>query len=246
MKRLTNKVAFITGGSRGMGAAIAQRLAQEGAHVAFTYVSTPDKARQVVDAIEQTGHQGLAIAANNANPAAIGLAVEQAINKFGRIDVLVNNAGIYSHGLISDISLEEFDRVIAINVRAVFVASQAAVRQMPAGGRIITIGSNMAERVAGQAASLYAMSKSALIGLTKGMARDLGPSGITVNLVQPGPIDTDMNPKDNPTADWQRSLMALSDFGNVNDVAGLVAYLASAESKYITAAALTIDGGTNA
>ena len=246
MKRLENKIALVTGGSRGLGAAIARRLAQEGANVALTYVSAPEKARSVRNYIENFGRKGLALAVDNADPTAITKGIAQVISTFGKIDILVNNAGTYNHGVIPDIPLEEFDRLMAINVRAVFVASQTVARQMVAGDRIITSGSNMAERVAGPGASLYAMSKSALIGLTKVMARDLGPRGITVNLVQPGSTDTDMNPKNGPAADWQRNLMALPEFGSPDDIASLVVYLASAESKFITAAALTIDGGANA
>ena len=246
MKRLGNKVALITGGSRGIGAAIAQRLAQEGAHVALTYVSAPDKAQTVRKTIEDLGSKGMALAVDSADATALNKAIQQVITAWGKIDILVNNAGTYYYGSVPDIPLGEFDRLMAINVRAVFVASQAVARQMQAGDRIITIGSSMAERVAGPAASLYAMSKSALVGLTKGMARDLGPRGITVNLVQPGSTDTDMNPKNGPAADGQRSLMALPEFGQPEDIASLVAYLASAESKFVTAAALTIDGGANA
>jgi len=246
MTGLTDKVALVTGGSRGMGAAIARRLASEGADVALTYLSAGDKARTVVGEIEQAGRRGLAIVANNADPAAVRAAVERTVAELGRLDILVNSAGIFVVKPIDALTLDDFEQTIAINVRAVFVASQAAAAHMGEGGRIITIGSNLAEHVPMPGVSLYSLSKAALIGFTKGMARDLGPRGITVNIVHPGSTDTDMNPANGEYADAQRSLMAIPRFAEPGDIAGFVAWLASEESRFMTGAGLTIDGGTNA
>jgi 3-oxoacyl-[acyl-carrier protein] reductase len=243
MKRFQNKVVFITGGSRGIGAGIAKRMAAEGADVVITYVSAANQANQVTEEIKKAGQQTLAIQVDNASPDAITGAIEKTIAQFGRIDILVNNAGIYIAKPLADYTLEDIDSTLAVNVRAVLLASQKAAQYMQAGARIITIGSNMAERVSFPTGSLYAMSKSALTGLTKGLARDLGPRGITVNMVQPGPVDTDMNPANAPHADMLRSAMAIPQYGKPADVAGLVAYLASAESQFMTGAALTLDGG---
>lgn len=246
MMRLKDKVALITGGSRGMGAAIAKRLASEGADVALTYVRSSDKAHAVIDGIEQVGRRGLAIAADSADPAAVRTAVERTVAKWGRLDILVNCAGVFIVKPIDALTLDDFDKTIAVNVRAVFVASQAAAVHMEEGGRIITIGSNLAEHVPMPGVSLYSLSKAALIGFTKGMARDLGPRGITVNIVHPGSTDTDMNPADGEYADAQRSLMAIPRFAEPGDIASIVAWLASEESRFMTGAGLTIDGGTNA
>jgi 3-oxoacyl-[acyl-carrier protein] reductase len=243
MKRFKNKVVFITGGSRGIGAGIAKRMAAEGADVVITYVSAAEHAQQVTDEIKKNGQQALAIQVDNASPDAIIGAIEKAIEVFGRIDILVNNAGIYIAKPLTDYTLQDIDSTMAVNIRAVFLASQKAAQHMQRGGRIITIGSNMADRVTFPTGSLYAMSKSALIGLTKGLARDLGANGITVNLVQPGPIDTDMNPANAPHADMLRSAMAVPQYGKPADIAELVVYLASEESYFMTGAALTIDGG---
>jgi 3-oxoacyl-[acyl-carrier protein] reductase len=243
MKKLVDRVAFVTGGSRGIGAGIAKRLAAEGAKVVITYAHAAGKATAVVDEIKKAGGEAMAIAADNTSAEAVTAAVEKAATAFGRIDILVNNAGIYVAKPIADLTVAEYDETMAVNVRAVFVASHAAIRYMNDGARIIIIGSNMAERVAAPGGSLYAMSKSALVGLTKGMARDLGNRGITVNLVQPGPIDTDMNPADGESADLVRNMMAIPHYGKAEDVAGLVMYLAGEESGFMTGAALTIDGG---
>lgn len=245
MKRLTKKVALVTGGSRGIGAGIAQRLAREGAAVAITYNASPARAREVVNAIEQNGGRALAIEADSANPQAVMQAVDKTAAELGALDILVNNAGIAFYKPVQELSLEDFDRITAVNVRAVFAASKAALPYLGKGGRIINIGSCQADRMPTPGGALYAMSKTALTGLTKGMARDLGSKGITVNLVQPGPINTEMNPADGPFADYERSIMALPEFGTVEDIAGLVAYLASEEGAFITGASLTIDGGTN-
>jgi 3-oxoacyl-[acyl-carrier protein] reductase len=244
--RLKGKVALVTGGSRGIGSAIAERLAHDGADVAFTYVRASDKGRTTLANIEQAGRRGLAIAADNSDSSAVRAAVERTVAELGRLDILVNNAGIFVAKPLESLTLEDFERTVAVNVRAVFVASQAAAAHMGEGGRIISLGSNLAERVPGPGLSLYSLSKAALVGLTKGMARDLGPRGITVNIVHPGSTDTDMNPADGEHADAQRSLMAIPRFGEPRDIAGLVAWLASEESRFVTGAAFTMDGGTNA
>jgi 3-oxoacyl-[acyl-carrier protein] reductase len=243
MKRFENKVALITGGSRGIGAGIVKRLSEEGAIVAFTYAKDAAAASTLIAGIEAAGGKALMILADNHSPEAVSQAVEQTVQQFGRIDILVNNAGIYVYNLLEDYTVQEFDSIVAVNVRAVFLASQAAARHMHPGGRIITIGSNMADRVTDSHGALYSMSKSALIGLNKGMARDLGPKGITTNLVQPGPVDTDMNPASSDHADYLRSRMAVPRYGTPAQIAGLVAYLASEESAFMTGASVTMDGG---
>lgn len=240
---LSGKVALIQGGSRGIGAAIALRLAREGAAVALTYASSPDKAAEVGQAIEAAGGRALVIRADSADADAIRAAVRQTVEHFGRIDVLVNNAGVLAIAPIEEFSLDDFDRTLAINVRSVFVASQEAARHMENGGRIITIGSTNAERMPFAGGSVYAMSKSAIVGLTRGMARDLGPRGITVNNVQPGPVDTDMNPENSEFADSLKGLMAVGRYGRAEEIAAFVAYLAGPEAGYVTGASLTIDGG---
>jgi 3-oxoacyl-[acyl-carrier protein] reductase len=245
MKRLENKVALVTGGSRGIGAGIVKRLSAEGAAVAFTYANSPDAAKAIVSDIEAAGGKVLMITANSNSPEALKQAVEKTVSTFGRLDILVNNAGVFVANLLEDYTQEEYNQVMDVNVKAVFVASQAAARHMQPGGRIITIGSNMADRVSDSHGALYAMSKSALIGLNKGMARDLGSKGITANLVQPGPVDTDMNPANSELAATLRTRMAIPQYGTPAQVASLVAYLASEESGFITGASLTMDGGYN-
>jgi 3-oxoacyl-[acyl-carrier protein] reductase len=243
---LQGKAAFVQGGSRGIGAAIVQRLAREGASVAFTYVSSDDKAQALVKSIEASGGKALAIKADSADENSVRTAIDSAAKAFGKIDILVNNAGVLAFGEIDALTMDDFDRTIAVNVRSVFVASQQAARHMPDGGRIITIGSVNADRMPFQGGAVYAMSKSAIVGLTKGLARDLGPRGITVNNVQPGPVDTDMNPADGEMADGMRSYMALNRYGKDSEIASFVAYLSGPEAGYITGANLTIDGGFGA
>jgi 3-oxoacyl-[acyl-carrier protein] reductase len=245
-RQLENKRALVTGGSRGIGAAIVKRLAREGAHVALTYVSKPDQANETVTAARALGVRALAIQADSADAAAVVLAVERTVAELGGIDILVNSAGIAVKGPIDDFSLEDLDRTLAVNVRAAFVAAQAAAKRMQTGGRIITIGSCNADRMPFEGGAAYAMSKAALTGLVKGLARDLGPRGITVNNVQPGPIDTDMNPADGDFADTLRKLMALPHYGAAEEIAAMVAYLAGPEAGFVTGASLAIDGGFTA
>jgi len=246
MNRLENKIAFITGGSRGMGAAISKRLAEEGAKVVLTYSKSKEKAEAVAAEINAKGGHAQAVEADSIDPKALTNAIQKTITELGPIDILINNAGIYVGKEFESHTLEDYEEIMAINVRAVYVAALAVAPKMPRNGRIITIGSNMAENALGPQTTLYTMSKAALAGFTRGLARDLGAKGITVNLVQPGPINTDMNPSDTELADFLRSRMALSEYGTGEDIAGLVAYLASEEGKYITGTAITIDGGLNA
>ena len=239
-RKLLGKVAMVFGGSRGIGAAIVQRLAEDGADVALTYVSQANKAAEAVEAVEATGRKALAIKADSADAAAIQNAVAQAVDRFGRLDIIVVNAGILRLGSVETVSLEDLDRMLDVNVRGVFVAIQAAAPRLTDGGRVITIGSNTAIRTGFAGSSVYSMTKAAVATMVKGIALDLAPRAITVNNVQPGPTETDM------TADHREMVKALVPVGRVGqprEIAGLVAYLASEESAYMTGASLTIDGG---
>ena len=243
---LKDKVALVTGGSRGIGAAIARRLAADGATVSITYSKGADAAASVVKAMEQAGGKAIAIQADAADADAVKNAVDKTAAKFGRLDVLVNNAGTAIPMKVEETTLSDFDRVFAINVRGVFVATQAALKHLKAGGRIIMIGSCLGERVLMPDMAPYAATKGAVKMFAQGLARELGARGITVNTVQPGPIDTDLNPD---ASDWsvgQRANTSLGRYGKVDEVAALVAFVAGPEASYITAANLTIDGGTNA
>ena len=242
-KKLAGKVALITGGSRGIGAAIARRLARDGAAVAITYASAQQKADEVVRAIESAGGRAMAIRADSGDAGAVKNAVAETVRTLGRLDVLVNNAGIAVVAPLDQFSLDDFDRMVAVNVRAVFVAVQEASRHMSEGGRIITIGSVNADRIPFPGGGVYAMTKAAVAGLTRGLARDLGPRGITINNVQPGPIDTDMNPADGPLAEAMKGWTALARYGRGEEIADMVAYLAGPEAGFVTGASLTIDGG---
>lgn len=245
MSRLDGKVALVTGGSRGMGAAIARRLASEGADVAITYVRASDQGRRTIAEVERVGRKGLAVRADSRDPLAVPAVVEQIAARFGRFDILVNNAGIFVAKSIEALTLEDYEETLAVNVRSIFLASQAAASRMGEGGRIITIGSNLAARVPGAGLSLYSLSKAALVGFTKGLARDLGPRGITVNIVQPGSTNTDMNPANGDHAGAQRNLMAIPRFAEPDDIASIVTWLASEESRFATGASFTLDGGAN-
>jgi 3-oxoacyl-[acyl-carrier protein] reductase len=243
---LRNKRALVTGGSRGIGAAVVKRLAREGAHVALTYVSRPDEAEKTAAAAAALGVRALAIQADAADPEAVVTAVERTAHEFDGLDILVNNAGIAKMAPIDSFSLADFDRTFAVNVRAVFVATQAAVKHMRQGGRVINIGSCNAERMPFAGGAVYAMSKAALVGLVQGLARDLGPRGITINNVQPGPVDTDLNPARGEFAEMLKKLMALPRYGTGDEIAAMVAYLAGPEAGFVTGASLTIDGGFTA
>ncbi|MFF2701339.1 SDR family NAD(P)-dependent oxidoreductase [Streptomyces cyaneofuscatus] len=237
------RAALVSGGSRGIGAAIALRLAEAGADVAITYVRDEEAARAVVAKIEGVGRRAVALRCDAADAGGAADAVHRAADALGRLDVLVNNAGIGVLGPIAELPDAEVDRVLAVNVRAVFLACRAAADRLADGGRVISVGTALSRYVGGPGSTLYGMSKSALIGLTKPLARELGPRGITVNLVQPGPVDTDLNPADGPLAEGQRAATALGRFGTADEVASLVAYLASADAGFITGTEIVVDGG---
>jgi 3-oxoacyl-[acyl-carrier protein] reductase len=241
--KLNNQVAFINGGSRGIGAATARRLAREGAKVAIGYQSSGIAAEALVAEIEAGGGEAIAIRADAADAEALTRAIDRAASHFGRLDILVNSAGVLKMGPVDTFPLADLDQTLAVNVRAVFVAAKAAAAHMRDGGRIINISSTNAGRMPFVGGAAYAMSKSALTGLAKGLARDLGPRGITVNNVQPGPIDTDMNPAEGDFAASLHQLMALPRHGHADEVAAMVAYLASPEAAFVTGADLLIDGG---
>jgi 3-oxoacyl-[acyl-carrier protein] reductase len=246
MSKLTKKVALVTGGSRGIGAAIAKRLAADGAQVAITYAKDADAASSVVKAIEQSGGKAIAIQANAGDAKAVKNAVEKTVSTFGGLDVLVNNAGTAIPKSFEETTLEELDRVIDTNIRGVFVATQAALKHMKSGGRIIMIGSCVGERMMTPGLVPYSATKGAVKMFTQGLSREVGSRGITVNNVQPGPIDTDLNPAAGDWAAPQKAATALGRYGSVDEVAALVAFVAGPESSYITGANLTVDGGTNA
>ncbi|MEP1214805.1 MAG: SDR family oxidoreductase [Marinobacter sp.] len=243
MQAFQNKTAFITGGSRGIGAAIVQRLVRDGAAVAFTYREHSAKAQTLVDEVEREGGRAIAIQCDSANPDALVSAINETVSTFGRLDIVVNNAGIFPYGEPESFTIDEIDQTLAVHTRAAYVAIKAALKHLGAGGRIISIGSCFVERVPVSGISLYAMSKSALTGMTKGLARDLGPRGITVNLVHPGPTDTDMNPADAPGAEEEMAWTALGHYGKGEDIAAAVAYLAGEDGRYVTGTAITVDGG---
>lgn len=243
---LNGKRALVTGASRGIGAAIAKALAAAGADVAITFEKSEAQAGEVVKAIEALGRRGVAIQADSANAAAVEQSVHKAVEVLGGLDILVNNAGILRMGDVKDLSLEDIDAMLAINVRAPIVASKAAIPHLPAGGRIISIGSYFADRVPASILGVYSGTKSALVAFNQGLARELGPKGITANLVQPGSINTDMNPAEGPFGPTLKSITATGDYGTGDDIAQAVVFLASANASYITGTALTVDGGANA
>ncbi|MEW2190250.1 SDR family NAD(P)-dependent oxidoreductase [Streptomyces microflavus] len=237
------RAALVTGGSRGIGAATALRLAEAGVDVAITYVQDEEGARAVVAKIEGTGRRGVALRCDAADADGAAGAVHGAADALGRLDVLVNNAGIGVLGPIAALSDAEVERVLAVNVRAVFLACRAAADRLADGGRIISVGTALSRFAGGPGSTLYTMSKSALAGLTRPLARELGPRGITVNLIQPGPVDTDLNPAGGPFAEGQRAATALGRFGTPDEVASVVAYLASADAAFITGTEVVVDGG---
>src|SRR6202051_143125 len=245
-KKLEGKIALVTGGSRGIGAAIAKRLAADGAKVAITYTKGADAAATVVKEIERAGGKAIAIQADAADADAVKAAVEKTFATFGRLDVLVNNAGTAIPKPFEEATLEEMDRVIAINVRGVFVATQAALKHMNEGGRIIMIGSAVGERAVAPGLVPYAATKGAVKMFTQALSREVGSRGITVNNVQPGPIDTELNPASGEWAVPQKAATALDRYGRVDEIAAMVAFVAGPESSYITGANLTVDGGMNA
>jgi 3-oxoacyl-[acyl-carrier protein] reductase len=243
---LAGKRALVTGASRGIGAEIAKALAAEGADVVITYEKSAERAAEVVGAIKAKGRKAAAIQADSANVAAVQASVEKTVAELGGLDILVNNAGILRLSELKDISLADIDALLNVNVRAPIVASKAALPHLGKGGRIISIGSYFADRVPAPILGVYAASKSALIAFTKALARELGPKEVTVNLVQPGSIDTDMNPSHGPAAESLRQFMALGRYGTSDDIGNAVAFLASTKAKYITGSTLTVDGGANA
>ena len=246
MSTLTEKVALVTGGSRGIGAAIAKRLAAEGANVAITYTKGADAAASVVKEIERSGRKAIAIQADATDAKAVEAAVEKVVVTFGRLDILVNNAGTAIPKTFEETTLEEMDRVLDINIRGVFVATQAALKHMKSGGRIIMIGSSVGERVLVPGLVPYSATKGAVKIFSQSLSREVGSRGITVNNVQPGPIDTELNPAAGEWAVPQKAATALDRYGRVDEVAALVAFVAGPDSSYITGANLTVDGGMNA
>lgn len=245
-KQLEGKIGLVTGGSRGIGAAIAKRLAADGANVAITYTKGADAAASVVKEIERAGGKAIALQADAADAGAVEAAVEKTVATFGQLDVLVNNAGTAIPKTFEETTLDELDRLIDINVRGTFVATQAALKHMKSGGRIIMIGSSVGERVMVPGLVPYSATKGAVKMFTQGLSREVGSRGITVNNIQPGPIDTDLNPAAGEWAVPQKAATALDRYGHVEEVAALVAFVAGPEASYITGASLTVDGGTNA
>jgi 3-oxoacyl-[acyl-carrier protein] reductase len=245
-RKLEGKIALVTGGSRGIGAAIAKRLAADGANVAITYTKGADAAASVVKEIESACRKAIAIQADATDAGAVDAAVEKTVTTFGRLDVLVNNAGTAIPKTFEETTLEEMDRVLDVNVRGVFIATQAALKHMKSGGRIITIGSAVGERVLTPGLVPYSATKGAVKIFTQALSREVGSRGITVNNVQPGPIDTELNPAASEWAEPQKAATALDRYGHVDEIAAMVAFVAGPESSYITGANLTVDGGMNA
>ncbi|WP_448632260.1 MULTISPECIES: SDR family NAD(P)-dependent oxidoreductase [Pseudomonas fluorescens group] len=243
---LQGKRALVTGGSRGIGAAIAKALAEEGADVVITYERSSERAAEVVELIKQKGQRGVALQADCADPSAIKQAIGDTVKALGGLDILINSAGIGRLGNVEDISLDDVQAMLNINVRAPLLFAQAAIPHMKEGGRIISIGSSLAERVPFAGATTYSMTKSALLGFTRGLSRELGPRGITVNLVMPGSINTELNPADGEGADLQRSLTSLGRYGEPHEIGAVVAFLASPAADLVTGAMLVADGGFSA
>lgn len=243
MESIKNKTAFVTGGSRGIGQEIVRKLFSEGVNVAFTYSNSENEANQLALELSNEETKVIALKADSGNEKSIVNAINRAFETFGSLDILVNNAGVAINDLLPNVKMEDFDKMVAVNIKGVFVAIQTASAIMNDGGRIITIGSAAAERSIFPSGSVYAMTKAAVAGLTRGIARDLAPRGITVNTVQPGPIETEMNPADSQFADIIRGYVALGHYGTKTDIAELVAFLANPSAKYITGTSINIDGG---
>lgn len=246
MTNLAGKRALVTGGSRGIGAAIALALAENGADVAISYERAADRARDIVGQIEAKGRRAIAIQADGADPEAVKRLVREAADHLSGLDILVNNAGVFRHGTIAELSLEDIDTLLNVNIRGTVLTTQAAIPHLKDGGRIVTIGSNLGERVPFPGMTLYALTKSAHLAFTRGLARELGPDNITVNLVQPGPIDTELNPADGEYAEVNRGLVALGRYGTADELAEVVIFIASPAASYVTGSVITADGGFNA
>lgn len=240
---LDGKAALVIGGSRGIGADIAVGLAEAGANVALTYVNGASQASDTVARIKDLGRAGLALQADSADPARVSAAVDETAREFGALDILVNNAAVGHFAPVEELTPENVDEALNINARGPFFAAQSAAKYMHSGGRIINIGSCITQRVPFPGMSLYSMSKSTMTGLTKGLARELGPRGITVNQVHPGPIETDMNPAEGPAADLNRNFLALGHYGKPWDISATVTHLAGEEGRFITGASIDVDGG---
>jgi 3-oxoacyl-[acyl-carrier protein] reductase len=243
MSKLAGKKALVTGASRGIGTAIVRRLAAEGADIAFTYQRSAEAAQALAREIEALGRKVIALQADSADSTAVQHSVSATVERLGGLDILVNNAGIAREGLLEEMTLEDIDALLDVNIRAVVLAARAAIPHLPRGGRIINIGSNLAERVPFGGVTVYSMTKSALVSLTKGLSRDLGPRGIAVTLVNPGSTDTDMNPANGPRAEKQRGLSALGHYGKPEDIAATVAFLSGPDAAHVTGTSITVDGG---
>jgi NAD(P)-dependent dehydrogenase (short-subunit alcohol dehydrogenase family) len=246
MNDLKNKRALVTGGSRGIGAAIALVLAENGADVAITYQNSPERANGVVSEIEKLGRGGLAVKADSADLDAVKRAVSETVEKLGGLDILVNSAAIGVAGPLADLDLEKFQAMMDVNVRGPVAFAKAAIPHLPQGGRIISIGSGLGDRVPFPGVTAYAMSKSALLSFTRGLSRELGPKGITVNLVSPGSTDTEANPANGESADFQRSLTSIGRFAEPREIAEVVAFIASPAASIVNGAVIAADGGANA
>ena len=240
---LAGRRALVTGGSRGIGAEIVRRLAADGAAVAFTYGASATEAEKLAAEVAGSGGTAVAIQADSGDPEQVATAIDESVAQLGGLDILVSNAGVAYIGDVESLTMEQFDRLVAINVKGVFAAIQRAIPHLGSTGRIINIGSINADRVPGPGLSIYAMSKAAVAGLTRGLARELGPRGITVNNIQPGPVATEMNPEVGEFADSLRAVMALGRYGQPRDIASVVSYLAGPEAAYVTGANWNVDGG---
>ena len=246
MKALSGKTALVTGGSRGIGAAVVRRLVKDGASVAFTYVKSADAANRLTEELVSGGAKVRAYLSDASKPETLESLAGRVVKDFGSLDILVNNAGVFEMGSIGEVTREDYERVMKINVEAVFVLTNAAVKLMKAGSRIINISSGLGEHATGPGMGIYCASKFAVTGFSRAWAKDLGAKGILVNAVQPGPINTDMNPETGEFADFMKGQTALGRYGQPEEVAGAVAFLAGPDAAYVTGARLDVDGGWNA